>query len=62
MPGDTRSLVKSGFNGYTISLVQEVTRGNTTLYKVHLEDASGYKKILVHNDEITVYEEYDKSK
>lgn len=62
MPANIRSLVKSAYKGFSISLVQEVSQNDITLYKIHLEDCNSLKQILVYNDEITVYEDYTKSK
>ncbi len=62
MPQDIRLLVKANYGGYSISMVQEVSQGDVTLYKVHLEDCSSIKQILVRNNEITVYEEFAKSR
>ena len=62
MPQDIRSLVKANYGGYSISMVQEISQGDVTLYKVHLEDCNSLKQILVHNNEITVYEEFTKSR
>ncbi|MEP7108540.1 MAG: hypothetical protein ABI760_11170 [Ferruginibacter sp.] len=61
MPRDVRSLVKQNYDGFNISLVQEVSQGDITLYKVHLEDNTKYKRILVCNGEITEFEEFRKN-
>ena len=62
MPGDIRSLINEEYNGYTISMVQEINKGGITVYVVYLEDYNSYKQILVCNDELTVYKEFEKSK
>lgn len=62
LPRDIRSLVNAAYKDFTISLVQEIRQGIITVYKVHLENCNRMKQILVHDGEITVYEEYAKSK
>lgn len=62
MPGDIRSLINEAYNGYCTSMVQETNKGGITVYVVYLEDCKSYKQILVCNDELTVYKEFEKSK
>jgi len=62
MPREVRSLVKDSYGEFTITLVQEVRQGGITLYKVHLEDNTHIKQVLVYNGEITVYGDFIKSK
>lgn len=62
MPADIRALVKSAYNDFTISLVHEISQGGYNIYKVHLEDSTRLKQVLVYNNEITVYNEFTKSR
>lgn len=62
LPLQIRSLVNANYNGYTITLVQEISQENITMHLVHLEDCSSIKQILVYDNEITVYGAFTKSK
>lgn len=62
MPQNIRSLVRNSYNGFTISLVQEISQGDITLYKVYLENPTSLKHILVYDNEITPYEDFTKSR
>ncbi len=57
LPANTRAMIQHAYKDCTITLVQEIFHGDTNLLKVHLKNNAGYKKILIHNDEIIPYQE-----
>lgn len=62
LPENIRSLAKRNYGKFKIALVQEVRQGEVQLYKIHLENATTLKQILVHNDdEIIEYANYNKN-
>lgn len=62
MPRDIRSIVKSQYYDYTITLVEEVEEARKPLvYVVHLEDATTLMNVWVGDREMEVIEEYRKS-
>jgi hypothetical protein len=60
LPGNVKSLVNSRFKEYSITLVQEISEGDITFYKVFLENCRNAKQVLVYNDEVTVFLDYVK--
>jgi thioredoxin-related protein len=60
LPAAVKNLVKSSYKDFSIAFVQELNQGDITCYKVFLENCRSYKQILVHNDEITVFQEFEK--
>lgn len=62
MPREIRSIVKSQYYDYTITLVEEVEETRKPLvYVVHLEDATTFMNVWVCDREMEVMAEYRKS-
>jgi hypothetical protein len=62
MPRDVRSIVKSEYYDYTITLVEEIeARMKPLVYVVHLEDSTTLKNVRVSEREMEVIEEYSKT-
>ena len=62
MPRDVRSMVKSQYYDYTITLVEEIEeRMKPLVYVVHLEDSTTLKNVRVSEREMEVLEEYKKT-
>lgn len=62
MAPSMQAQVKEQFPNFNIHFVQEVTQGSAKVFVIHLENDSTLKKILIRDDEITEYEEFDKSR
>jgi hypothetical protein len=63
LPRDVRSIVKSEYYDYTITLVEEIEeRMKPLVYIVHLEDSTTLKNVRVSEREMEVVEEYTKTK
>jgi hypothetical protein len=62
MPAEARAKVKSAYEDFDITLVQEIYQSGILVYLVHLEDARNFKQVLISGDEITMYREFKKSK
>jgi hypothetical protein len=60
LPAAVKSLVRDSYKDFSITLVQELIQGGITCYKVFLENCRSYKQILVNNDEMVVYKEFEK--
>jgi len=60
LPENVKQLVYASYKGFTITLVQELSQGTITCYKIFLEDCRNLKEIFVYNDEITVDKEFVK--
>ena len=56
-----RSMVKSVYYDLNIIGVYEIESADKTVYLVNLEDKKSYKTILVHDDEMEVYNSFDKN-
>ena len=61
LPKEVRSLVKSSYYDYTITLVQEITFRQQTIYLVHMQDESTWKNVRVADGEMTVIEDFNKN-
>ncbi|MBS1597916.1 MAG: hypothetical protein JST75_06805 [Bacteroidetes bacterium] len=60
LPQDIRALVKSTYYDYTITLVQEVTAHDQTVYLVHMQDESTWKTLRVSDGEMSIIEDFNK--
>ncbi len=62
LPTTVKDMVVAAYPNFNITLVQEIKQGDITIHKVFLEDCTSFKQVLVHNDELTLYEDFKKSK
>jgi hypothetical protein len=60
LPEDIRALVKSSYYDYTITVVQEITARQQTIYLVHMQDANTWKTVRVADGEMSVVEDFNK--
>lgn len=61
LPADIKAQVRAEYRDFNITMVQEISQGNISgLYKVFLENDTQLKQVLVYNNEITVYEDFNK--
>ena len=61
LPKDIAAIVKADYGEFDITLVQEISQGSVAgLYKVFLETCSRQVQILIYNNEITVYGDFQK--
>ena len=60
LPEDIRALVKSTYYDYTITVVQEITAHQQTVYLVHMQDANTWKTIRIADEEMSVVEDFNK--
>jgi len=57
---NVRALVKSTYYDYTITLVQEITLHNQTIYVIHMQDATTWKTLKVADGEMSILEDFNK--
>ena len=62
MPPDMRQMVEANFKGYTIFLVNDVTKRGKTRYEIKIENESTFKEIKIEDGGMRVANEYVKSK
>lgn len=60
LPQNVKDLLNNNYIGYSISLVQEISQGELSFYKVYLENCKSFKQVLVSGDEIIIYNEFEK--
>jgi hypothetical protein len=58
MPDDVRRTIKSEYNGYNITQVQEIKEGDKKFYVVHLQDGKKYKQVGVCDGETNIINEF----
>ena len=58
LPKDVKNLVNDMFKGFSISLVQELSQGDITCYKVFLENCRNVEHVIVYNDEVVSVQEF----
>ena len=61
MPPEIRQLVDFTFCGYTILLVNEITRAGKTRYEIKIEAESSIKEIKIDDNGIEVMNEFKRS-
>ena len=62
LPADIRKLVRSNYYDFAITLVEDIDLLNHgKYYLVHMQDATSWMNVLVHENEITVMEVLNKS-
>jgi len=57
---NVRALVKSTYYDYTITLVQEITLHDQTIYVIHMQDATTWKTLKVADGEMSILEDFNK--
>ena len=62
LPIDIRKSVRANYPDLNVTLVQEILENDIQVYKIHLEDATRIKHILIFEGEITEYADFKKSK
>jgi hypothetical protein len=60
LPSETRAMVKGTYYDYKITLVEEITLRQQTIYLVHIEDETTWKTVRVSDSEMTVIEDFNK--
>ena len=60
LPENVRALVKSTYYDYSITIVEEISFQQQTVYLVHLQDQSTWKILRIFNGEVDVIEDYNK--
>ena len=60
MPAEIRAKVKSAYEDFDITMVQELYESGILVYLVHLEDSRNLKQVLICDDELTLYRDYKK--
>ena len=60
LPENVRALVKSTYYDYAITLVQEVTTHDQTMYLVHMQDDYTWKTLKVSDGEMSIIEDFNK--
>ena len=58
MPAKIRAKVKSAYEDFDISMVQELYESGILVYLVHLEDSRNFKRVLICDDGLTLYRDY----
>lgn len=62
LPEDVRSMVRSTYYDYSIGWVKEVSAVEDYSYVVHVENATSWKDIVVHDGQMWVREAFEKAK
>ena len=60
LPVEIRRLVRSTYLDYSILWVQEIQRGESLIYDVHIESDTSGKELLIQDDEIREWKVYSK--
>jgi hypothetical protein len=60
MPASVKRLINSTYPKYKITGVQDIIEGPMNFQVVHLEDCTSFKKVVVYENEVGVYKEYNK--
>lgn len=58
LPLEVRSIVKRVYYDYRITGIEEIHESEQAIYVVHIEDKSTWKKIMVHDGEMQILEEF----
>jgi hypothetical protein len=59
LPADVKDIIENVYYGYSISLAEEITTRQKTIYIIHIENNKWMKQIKVDGNETNELEEYE---